>query len=259
MRLPFQVSTEALGLFVVFLFCILMLIYYLKFRKRDWRNPRALGFRDIPPLLSLHEFLGHTIEAGRRLHVTLGSGSLNGTPPASALVGLSMLKQLLPLTALSDKQTIATSGEGTLMILSEDTTRYSYRSVNATQFYDVSTTQLSGVTPFSYASGTLPVIYDQDTTINLLTGHFGSEAALITDAGDTMGSLVVAGSEDLSTQSILFTTTDEYLIGEEVFAGGAYTQAGVMHVVSLRVQDIIRWVVVLIILTGISLKLARLW
>jgi hypothetical protein len=46
------------------------------------------------------------------------------------------------------------------------------------------------------------------------------------------------------------------LIGEELFAAGAYVGAGATHEASLQVQDILRWLVILAILGGALLKLA---
>jgi hypothetical protein len=51
----------------------------------------------------------------------------------------------------------------------------------------------------------------------------------------------------------------EPLIGEEFFAGGAYLGAGPAHTASLRMQDILRWVVVSLIVLGAILKLTGVW
>jgi hypothetical protein len=46
------------------------------------------------------------------------------------------------------------------------------------------------------------------------------------------------------------------LIGEELFAAGAYIGAGPSHMASLTVQDILRWAIVLVLLAGAFLKFA---
>jgi hypothetical protein len=45
------------------------------------------------------------------------------------------------------------------------------------------------------------------------------------------------------------------LIGEELFAAGAYVGAGASHEASLHVQDILRWLIILAILVGSLLKI----
>jgi hypothetical protein len=54
---------------------------------------------------------------------------------------------------------------------------------------------------------------------------------------------------------VLYASVDEPLIGEELFAAGAYSDAGRAHQVSLQVQDIFRWAIILILLGGSALKL----
>jgi hypothetical protein len=65
----------------------------------------------------------------------------------------------------------------------------------------------------------------------------------------------VAGTDDISAQAVLYATSDEPLIGEELYAAGAYLNAGTAHSASLRMQDIVRWLLVVIILFGALLKL----
>ena len=58
----------------------------------------------------------------------------------------------------------------------------------------------------------------------------------------------------VQSQALLYTTADYPLIGEEVFAGGAYLGLGEMHEASLRTQDVIRFAIIGLILLGTILK-----
>jgi hypothetical protein len=64
----------------------------------------------------------------------------------------------------------------------------------------------------------------------------------------------LGGSENLSAQAVLYAAVQEPLIGEELFAAGAYVQAGPMHTASLKAQDVLRWVLIVAILAGAVLK-----
>jgi len=66
---------------------------------------------------------------------------------------------------------------------------------------------------------------------------------------------LIAASDNLSAQSIFYATSQDPLIGEELFAAGAYVGAGASHEASLNVQDILRWLIILAILIGSVLKL----
>jgi len=54
---------------------------------------------------------------------------------------------------------------------------------------------------------------------------------------------------------VLYASVDDPLVGEELFAAGAYSDAGRAHQASLQVQDVFRWGIILILLRGSVLKL----
>jgi hypothetical protein len=250
-NLPSFLSLPGLiGLAFVIVFLSLMIFFAASSRKQ----PRG-AFRAISAFARLGRSVGLAVEAGRRLHVSLGSGSLNGLESGSALMGLTILQRIARAASISDRPPVATSGDTPVTLLSQETLHSTYSAIGASGQYDPLAGQVSGLTPFSYAAGTLPVIYDQQVSANVLVGHFGSEVGLIADAGERSGSLVLAGSDSLTGQAVLYATAEEPLIGEELYASGAYLQAGPMHVASLRAQDVIRWVLVGVILVGAALKL----
>jgi hypothetical protein len=237
------------GLGFVLLFLILMLV----FTAVTLRRPEKV-LREIPAFGNLRRAVGLSVEAGKRIHLSLGWGGLNGLPAASALLGLSILQRIARAASISDRPPVATSGEGTLTILSQDSLRGIYRNMGALSQFDPYSAQLTGVSPFSYAAGAMPVVFDQQVAANVLAGHFGSEVALITDAGERSGSPTLAGSDNIPAQAVLFAAAQDPLIGEELYAAGAYLQAGPVHVASLRAQDFLRWVIIALILAGAVLK-----
>jgi hypothetical protein len=212
------------------------------------------SFRPISAFLSLSHAIGLAVEAGKRLHVSLGWGGLSGIPGASAVVGLGILEQVTHTASISDHPPVATSGEGTLGILSQDVQYNAFRSIGASGSYTPDTGQVSGLTPFSYAAGVLPVIHDEHVMTTILGGHFGSEVALITDASDRVGGITLAGSDDLPAQAVLYAAAQEPLVGEELYASSAYMKAGPAHYAILSAQDVLRWVLVATILAGAILK-----
>lgn len=54
---------------------------------------------------------------------------------------------------------------------------------------------------------------------------------------------------------MIYASVDDPLVGEELFAAGAYSNAGRAHQASLQVQDVLRWAFILILLGGSALKL----
>lgn len=214
-------------------------------------------FREIPAFARLQKAIGLAVEEGSRLHISLGRGGLTTPQSAAELAGLEMLHRVAELTSASDRPPVATSGDGAVAILSQDALQVSDQAVLSSG-YDVTAARLTGLTPFSYAAGTLLVMRDEEVSANILIGNFGVEVALLTDAAERENSSSLAASDNLPAQAILYASAQDALIGEELFAAGAYVKAKPFHTASLIVQDNLRWLVVIAILVGAILKLAGL-
>ena len=219
-----------------------------------WRRRAPATLRPIAAYERLNRAVGMAVETGTRLHISLGRGSLSTTRGASALAGLAMLRRLAERTSTSDRPPVVTSGDASLAILSQDTLQSGFRAAGAEEQYRFSTGRLAGLSPFSYAAGSMPVMHDDNVSANVVIGDLGVESALIAEASERENASLVAASDDLSAQTIFYLSAQEPLIAEELFAAGAYVGAGPAHEASLLVQDILRWLIVLAILAGSFLK-----
>lgn len=219
------------------------------------RRKSTPTFREIAAFTRLKRSVGISVEDGTRLHISLGRGGLQTSNGAPGLAGLAMLRHLSEQTSASDKPPIVTSGAGDLAILTRDTLQAGYKAAGAQEIYNPATGRLTGLTPFSFAAGAISSMRDENVSTNLIIGHFGPEVALLTDTAERTNSPAVAATVDPAAQAVLYTSVDEPLIGEELFAAGAYSDAGRAHTASLQVQDIFRWGIILILLVGSALKL----
>lgn len=241
-------SLGLLGLIFVLVFTGLMIAASIIVRHREERK-----LREIPAFRRLQRAIGLAVEAGSRLHISLGRGQLLSPQSSIGYVGLSILNTIARSTSISDKPPVATSGEGALGILSQDTQEKAAKYLGVE--YDPMRGRITGLTPYSYAAGTLSFIQEEDIGANLLIGSFGNEVALITDSAERTEGMTLGGTDNLTGQAVLFATAQEPLIGEETYAGGAYLGAGMMHIASLYAQDILRWVIIGLIVIGAILKL----
>ena len=239
-----DITANLLSLVLVLAFLVLLIVFTMLARKR---SPAR---REIPGYARLKRAIGLAVETGSRMHISLGRGGLTGLEGASALTGLTLLDRITRLASASDKPPVASTGDGSLSILTQDVIKGAFQSASAEVQYKPSAGRLTGLTPLSYAAGAMAVVHDEQVSANLMVGHFGSEVGLITGAADQGASLALGGSEDLSGQAVLYAAAQEPLVGEEIFAGGAYLDAGPAHAASLQVQDLFRWLIILAIILG---------
>ena len=237
--------------FVFVLVCLGLILFFIYFgRKRPLFN-----LRDIPAFRHFRREVDLAVEAGKRLHISIGRGSVNDLPGGAAFIGLTILDRCARAASNSDRPPMSTTGDGVLTILGQDTLRSTYRSLATEQRYDPTNVRLTGLTPLSYAAGAMPTIREEQITANIYAGHFGTEIALLTEAGERSQSLTVAGTDNIPAQAVIYATANEPLLGEELYAAGAYLGAGPAHTASLTMQDIMRWLLVAVIVVGAILKL----
>ncbi len=238
----------AVGLGAVAVFILLMLAYAVLGRR--W----PAVFRSLPPFEHLGQAMERSVEAGERVHLALGTGSLIGPESAPALAGLAVARRIAMVTSMSDRPVIVTAADGAMTLLAQDTLRSAYAQAGAAERYAPTTARLLGPTPFSYVAAMPLLLASEGIAVHLLLGSFGQEGALGVAFGENRQLHVVAGTDDVPSQALLYATSTYPLVGEEVFAGGAYLNVGPMHRASLRAQDAVRWVVLLAILLGTLLR-----
>jgi hypothetical protein len=222
-----------------------------------WKRKSPASLREIPAFVQLQRLLGLSVEDGTRLHISLGSASLLDKRGGSGLAGLAMLRHVAERTSVSDTPPVASAGDPVLGLLSQDTLQAGYKAAGAEGLYSQNTGRVAGLTPFGYAAGAMHISPNEKVSANIMLGHFGPEAALIADAAERGNTAVIGASDNLAGQAVLFANTQEALVGEELFAAGAYLDAGASHAASLTLQDVLRWLVILSMLVGAALKLLR--
>lgn len=237
-----------IGLLVLVFF--LGILSLLTVVERRW----PASFRQIRAFEALKRAIERSVETGERVHVSLGTGSLTGPDSAPALAGLAVLGRVAEAAAMSDRPPVVTTGNGAIMVLAQDTLRTTYQASDLRSQNDPLLARMVGPTAMSYIAGLPPVATDEGVSVHVLTGAYGMEGALAGEYAERQGAFVMGGTDDVASQALLFIATQHPIVGEEVFAGGAYLNAGVMHRASLRAQDVVRGLIVALIIIGVILR-----
>jgi len=87
-----------------------------------------------------------------------------------------------------------------------------------------------------------------------MIGHLGEEYLLLGEAGAQRGLIQLAGSNTVNAQPFILSTSRHALLGEEVFAAGAYLTRQPEHIASLHVQDWLRVGIIIVIVAGVLFK-----
>lgn len=239
-------------LFWALLLLILLSLLLHTLRVRAGKSGRL---RSLPGLEDLDGLVAGALETGRPLHVSVGVAGVGGVATAETWAGLTLLGHLADQAAACGALLIVTVADPTVLPLAQDTLQRAYIRHGHPEGYDPTQVRLIAPDPMAYAAGTMGLLDREPLAANMMVGSFGDEYLLIGEAGARRRLRQVVGTANPRTLPLVHVTADEVLLGEEMFATGAYTSRLPLQVGSLLAQDWIRWVLVVAILVAAAWNL----
>lgn len=243
-----------LALFLAFL---VPFFYFL------YRSPLATlhpRLRAIPAYDSIKKLLSRAAETGQAVHVSVGTSGVSGAGTADTLAGLYTLEFLADRAANSDIPPLVTVTEPTTMPAVLDQLRRAYERQGYPEEHRISHARFIAPpvngSAVPYAAGVMDILNHEPVTANVMVGSFGDEFLLMTEPGAERNLFQVGGTSSVNVLPFVLLTMSEPILGEEIYAAGAYLLDRIPHYTSLIAQDIFRIaLVLLVVLMVIALTL----
>lgn len=241
-------TQDPLVLAIVFLLIFVGLLVYFTTRAAAGRIP---ALRRIHAFEALKGFTGRAVEAGRALHLSLGVGSVANETTADSLAGLGVLNYLAEQAAVTGVPPTVSMADPTVMLFAQNALRAAHADdpEGAEQAYQ--NIRWIAPQPAAYAAGVMSLLSIEQTEANVMVGNFGDEYLLMGETAARRGTGHIGGASNPNTLPFIYASAEEILLGEEIYAAGAYLQQRPSHIGSLISQDTMRWVIFLVILIGI--------
>jgi hypothetical protein len=237
---------SAIAILIV-LICVPLLFYALS-RVRAGKRPQL---RMLPVFDRLARMGSRATESGRTLHVGLGMGGISGPDTAVSVAGLEVLEYLADQAAAGESRLVVTVAEPTLLPATQEVLRRVYAQRGKSDVFSPAQVRLLAPDPTAYAAGVMGILEVEDPLANVTVGAFGDEYLLIGETGVKKGVEQVAGTDDPAALAFMYATADGTLIGEEIFAAGAYLKERAEAIAGLMVQDWLRYLVIVAIIAGV--------
>lgn len=214
------------------------------------RRRSLVTLRTIPAYAELPLRVGEAIEANRPVHISLGSASLGSGNTLLALASAELFYQTAQRAAIGAVPPILTVSDTTAIPLAQDMLRRAYRARNLLDNYPRGSVRWfpAGPRSLAFAAALTATLADDRVASNVLVGSFGSELALVAEAAMRRDQGVIAASDQLEGQAVAYAMSDQPLIGEEIFASGAYLSESASQAGSLVALDILRLLLILAML-----------
>lgn len=215
---------------------------------RKARRGQSIFIRRIPGIDAVDQAIGRTVELGRPMIFTSGLISVN--PLLYACLGV--LKYVARRAAVFGARLFVPCSDPEVMVLCDMTVQNSYRAENRFSKYDPSSVRFLSSEQFAYASGYMGMVHREQVGSAFLFGTFAAESLILAEAGQQVGAMQVAATTSNEQIPFFITSCDYTVIGEELYAAGAYLSDDPVQRGSLRGQDIAKFFIVFIILCGVA-------
>jgi hypothetical protein len=233
-------TLNILGIAALFLLVFIGLMLYFT-RQAIFGNTPIL--RQIQAYETLKGLTSRAIEAGRGLHLSVGLGSITNATTADTLAGLSVLSYLAKQAAATGAPPTVSMADPTTMLMAQHLIRSSYGDAADGLEQAYQNVRWVASQPAAYAAGVMNIIEISQPEANVLVGNFGDEYLLMGEAAARQGSSHIGGTSIPNTLPFVYASAGQTLLGEEIYAAGAYLQKRPAHLGSLVAQDTMRSVI----------------
>jgi len=233
---------------------LLVFLFFLLFADKRVRFGFRPTLRPLPGFALLDGFVGQAVETGRTLHVSMGTRGIGGASTADTMAGLMALERLAEQAVATGLKLVITVSDPSLLPIAQDTLRRAYERRGYPQGYNPEHLRYIAPDAIAYAAGVMGILEREDVVANAMIGGFGDEFLLMGENGARKGIQQVGGASSPETLPLVYISMDEALLGEEIYAGGAYLSSKPSHLGSLLAQDWLRSAIILAIILGVLIR-----
>ncbi len=248
---PYQVASKAqwfdsdrLPVLVGVLVCLLALAGVALLHKKG----KPFDIRPIRGLEAVDEAVGRATEMGKPVLFTPGWGGDIQRP--TTIAALNILGHVASKTASYRCDLIFPTHDPVIMAAAEEVIHEAYIEAGEADRYKAENVFYTTSSQLGYAAAVDGVITRYKPAAIFLLGTFEGEALILAETGNSIGAMQVAGTDSTIQLSFFMVACDYTLIGEELFAASGYLTGDAKILSSVRAQDFMKILIVVVLLAG---------
>ncbi|HAT72215.1 MAG TPA: hypothetical protein DCS63_05305 [Elusimicrobia bacterium] len=211
---------------------------------------KGLFIRRIAGLDAIDEAIGRATEMGKPIFYVPGIGGMSSI---STIASAFILGEVSKKVAQYDSQIKVPHYDPIVMTVCKEVVKQSYMEAGRPDSYRDDLNFFVSQDQFSYAASVDGMISREKPAACFYMGYFMAESLLLAEVGATSGAIQIAGTDVEHQLPFFFTACDYTLIGEELYAAGAYLSKEPMLLSALKVQDFGKLVVMVSVFFGMIL------
>jgi hypothetical protein len=230
---------------LVTLIAIWAVALFLIYSKRD------IWIRRLPALDFIEESVGRAAEMGRPVVCQgFGSGSsgLQSSVSPQIVAALSVLGHAARICARHGTQIVATMRSESVLPVADEVLRTAYRLEGKLAEYEARKEEMLPWTPNQATM--VALAYELRPAAHIIIGAFWHESVQIAETFSAVGAVQIGGTGRLYQIPFFAAICDMNLIGEEIYAVGAYISRTPEMLASIATQDYFKVLSFVLIILG---------
>ncbi|MBD3382788.1 MAG: hypothetical protein GF404_11410 [candidate division Zixibacteria bacterium] len=228
-------------------FTVAVLVYI-----RLARSGKPLFIRKLSGLDAVTEAVGRATEMGKPVLFIPG---IQEVSEIQTIAGLSILGKVAAITAEYETPLLVTVQYPIVMAAAQEIVKDSYVNAGKKEQYNDSMVQYVAGSQFALAAAVNGIMTRIKPAANIFMGAFYAESLLLAETGNLSGAIQISGTANPEQLPFFIAACDYTLMGEELYAASAYLSGEPKMLGSLKGQDFMKVIVVILILVAIVILL----
>lgn len=243
---------------VISFISVILMFATIYFMLRKAEKEKVPYIRRIPALDAIDEAVGRATELGRPVlcHMGQTSRGVRGEWAGAILAGMSIMSHVASLCARLGARLIVAPAYPELLPLVIETVRDSYIAEGNLEGFKEDDIMFFSNQQWPWATGVMGVMEREKPAAHIGVGPFHGESLIIAESGARVKAMSILGTPRKSQITFLIACADYTLIGEEVYAAGAYLSKDPGQIGTIAGQDWVKMAaIVLMILCTLTATL----
>lgn len=240
---------------LIFLGLIFAAVYVLM--KRAW----IPSVRRIAAFDAIEEAIGRAEETGRPVHLTPGTGSLNAMESGPGLIaGLATMSYAAGICIKLDTPFLLSIGSSDAIALVDQLMKQAYTLEGKIEAYDPSIVNYFPGRDtighsLAFTNSVQGLIAREKPAANIMVGPFYGEQIALCEIAARQGAIQICGTQSITQLAVFAAVSDFVVIGEEIFAAGAYVSKDPIQLKTIAVGDYSKFLAAFLIVLGVICKM----
>ncbi|MBS7648614.1 MAG: DUF6754 domain-containing protein [Halobacteria archaeon] len=238
---------------------VVLLIFSIVILVGIWLGSRGkeIELRPLPAINAMVEAIGRAAELGKPIHFNPGWYSLDSVEAPQTVAALSIFNYIMKHAVEADVRVITTLIRPDIIPLIDDIMRSAYAASGKLESYRSDDIRYISGEQFAYIGGVAKIFREESPAATIALGGFMAYSLLLMETAHSYGQFKIGGTASWHQIPFFAATADYVLIGEELYAAGAYTADDPYLKGSILGQDIEKIITILLLIVGMLLSALR--